>query len=47
MIRRYGIEASGGTGLFGRLIADDYSRAGMEVLALDRKMAALPDARRL
>ena len=41
------LEASGGTGLFGRLIADDYSRAGMEVLTLDRKMAALPDARRL
>ena len=41
------LEASGGTGLFGRLIAAHYSRAGMEVLALDRKMAALPNARRL
>ncbi len=36
-----------GAGLLDRLIADDYSRAGLEVLTLDRKMAALPDARRL
>ena len=41
------LEASGGPGLFDRLIADDYSRAGMEVLTLDRKMAALSDVRRL
>ena len=36
-----------GPGLFDRLIADDYSRAGIETLTLDRKMAALPDVRRL
>ncbi len=41
------LEASGGPGLFDRLIADDYARAGLEVLTLDRKMAALPAARRL
>ncbi len=41
------LSASGGPGLFDRLIADDYSRAGLEVLTLDRKMAALPDVRRL
>ncbi len=37
------LEATGGAGLFDRLIADDYSRAGMEVLTLDKKMAALSD----
>ena len=41
------LKASGGAGLFDRLIADDYSRAGMEVLTLDQKMAALPDVRYL
>ena len=41
------LEASGGAGLFDRLIADDYARAGMEVLTLDRRMSALPGARRL
>ena len=41
------LEASGGPGLLDRLIADDYSRAGMEVLTLDRKMAALSGVRRL
>ena len=41
------LEASGGPGLFDRLIADDYARAGLEVLTLDRRMAALPAARRL
>ncbi len=41
------LHASGGAGLFDRLIADDYSRAGMQVLTLDQKMAALPDVRRL
>jgi hypothetical protein len=30
-----------------RLIADDYGRSGMEILTLDRKMAALADVRRL
>ncbi len=41
------LNASGGPGLFDRLIADDYSRAGLEVLTLDRKMATLSDVRRL
>ena len=41
------LEASGGPGVFDRLIADDYSREGLEVLTLDRKMANLPDVRRL
>ena len=41
------LEASGGPGLFGRLIADDYASAGLDVLTLDRKMSALPGATRL
>ena len=41
------LEASGSAGLFDRLIADDYTRADLEVLTLDRKMAALPDVRQL
>ncbi len=41
------LEASDGPGLFDRLIADDYFRAGFEVLTLDRKMATLPGARTL
>ncbi len=41
------LNASGGPGLFDRLIADDYARAGLEVLTLDRKMAALSDVRRI
>lgn len=41
------LKATGGAGLFNRLIADDYTRAGMEVLTLDRKMVALPDVRQL
>ena len=41
------LEASGGPGLFDRLIADDYARADLHVLTLDRKMASLPDARLL
>ena len=32
------LETSSGAGLLDLLIADDYSRAGMEVLTLDRKM---------
>ena len=43
----YALEASGGPGLFDRLIADDYASAGLDVLTLDRKMAALPGATRL
>ena len=39
------LEASGSPGLFDRLIADDYTRAGLEVLTLDRRMATLADVR--
>ena len=39
--------ASDGPGLFDRLIADDYSRTGPEVLTLDRRMARLDDVRLL
>ena len=39
--------ASGGPGLFARLIAEDYSRAGLETLTLDRRMASLPESRLL
>ena len=39
--------ARGGCGLLDRLIADDYRAAGLGTLTLDRKMAALPQARRL
>ena len=41
------LEAQTGPGLFDRLIIDGYSRAGLEVLTLDRKMASLPGARTL
>ena len=41
------LEATGGPGLFDRLIADDYARTGLEILTLDRKMASLPDVNRL
>lgn len=41
------LEASAGCGLFDRLIADDYRRAELITLTLDRKMAALPEVRRL
>ena len=41
------LDAQGGPGLFDRLIADGYSRAGMEVLTLDQKTTSLPVARRL
>ncbi len=34
-------------GLFDRLIADDYRRAGLETLTLDRRMATLPNVQRL
>ena len=39
------LEASASPGLFDRLIADDYGRAGLEVLTLDRRMATLADVR--
>ena len=41
------LSATGGPGLFDRLITDDYSRSGLEVLTLDRKMGSLPGARTL
>ena len=41
------LEASESPGLFDRLIADDYRRAGLETLTLDRRMSDLPQARRL
>lgn len=41
------LEAPGSPGLFDRLIADDYSRAGLEVLTLDRRMAKLAGVARL
>ncbi len=41
------LQAKGGPGLFDRLIADDYSRAGMDPLTLDRRMSSLPRVRRL
>ncbi len=41
------LEAPGSPGLFDRLIADDYSRAGLEVLTLDRGMAKLAGVARL
>jgi predicted nucleic acid-binding protein len=39
--------SEGGCGLFDRLIADEYRRADVVTLTLDRKMAALPQARLL
>ena len=41
------LDAGGGAGLLDRLIAGDYARANLEVLTLDRKMAALSGVRRL
>jgi hypothetical protein len=41
------LEATGGCGLLDRLIADDYRRAGITTLTLDRAMGALAGARRL
>ena len=41
------LEASESPGLFDRLIADDYRRAGLETLTLDRRMSDLPQSRRL
>lgn len=41
------LEARAGCGLLDRLIADDYLRAGLVTLTLDRKMAGLQQARRL
>ena len=36
-----------GPGLFDRLIADDYARAGLETLTLDRRMANQSNVRQL
>ena len=41
------LAAMTGCGLMDRLIADDYRRAVLVTLTLDRKMAALPDSQRL
>lgn len=41
------LEAKSGCGLLDRLITDDYRRAELITLTLDRKMAALPHTRRL
>ena len=41
------LEAASGCGLLDRLITDAYRRAELITLTLDRKMAALPQARRL
>ena len=43
MTARFGIDTS----ILDRLIADDYRRAALVTLTLDRKMAALPETRRL
>lgn len=39
--------ATGRPGLFDRLIANDYDRSDLDVFTLDRKMAKLPNARKL
>ena len=41
------LQSSGEPGLFDRLIADGYSRAGLETLTLDRQMATLPGVSRV
>ena len=41
------LTAVGGPGLFDRLITDDYTRTGLEVLTLDRKMATLSNVQSL
>ena len=41
------LSESGQPGLFDRLIANGYRRAGLEVLTLDRRMARLPQVHRL
>lgn len=41
------LEAKSGCGLLDRLIADEYRRSDLVTLTLDRKMAALADARML
>jgi predicted nucleic acid-binding protein len=41
------LQATGGCGLLDRLIVQDYHQRGLTTLTQDRKMAALPQARRL
>ena len=41
------LSATRGAGLLDRLIANDYSRAEMGTLTLDRRMASLPAVRKL
>lgn len=41
------LEASGGAGLLDRLIANDYARAGLSALTLDKRMATLPSTHSL
>ena len=41
------LEQRQGAGLFDRLIADGYSKEGIETLTLDRRMASLAGVRRL
>ena len=41
------LEATGGPGLFDRLIADGYSKVGLDTLTLDRRMASLDSVSRL
>jgi hypothetical protein len=41
------LSAGAGCGLLDRLIADDYRRAALVTLTLGRKMASLPQVRRL
>ena len=41
------MEAPHSPGLFDRLITDDYRRAGLETLTLDRRMSGLPQTRLL
>ncbi len=41
------LQSEGGAGLFDRLIADGYSRAGLQTLTRDRAMAALSGVQRL
>ena len=41
------LAATGGPGLFDRLIANDYTKAGLGTLTLDQRMSALPGAQRL
>ena len=41
------LQASGGPGIFDRLIADGYSHGNLETLTLDKQMARLPNVRRL